>query len=89
MMTGSVLMGKENVAKMNNVKIEQKWNKIKKKTLPCPNCNSERLWLNHSLFRKWKPYWVECADCHWCGKHAQTIKIAVWWWNRDKKRSDA
>lgn len=68
---------------MTPEKIEGKWQKLKGRLDECPDCQSHRIGLNHSLTRRWKPYFLECENCHYCGKDCFTIRGAIWSWNND------
>ena len=64
-------------------KVGEKWIRIKGAANPCPECNSQRIWLNDSYTYKWKRFFVECADCHWCARSMPTIRLAIRAWNKD------
>ena len=50
---------------------------------PCPNCGSEKIWRVHSTTSKFT-WWIECAECHWCGKTRPFEWMAIKVWNRRK-----
>lgn len=51
---------------------------------PCPNCGSRNIILNHVVSAR-LPWWyfVECDDCHWCGKTKLFSKRAERSWNNE------
>ena len=68
--------------------IEQKWQRLKRKAKPCPDCYSSRLGLNDSYSHKIKRFFLECADCHWCAGSMPTIRLAILDWNRQKSTEE-
>ena len=64
-------------------KVGKKWAKLKPKANDCPDCNSCRTGLNDRLLHRWKRFYLECENCHWCGRSMPTIRLAVWIWNKD------
>lgn len=64
------------------MRIEKKWNKIKSKAKPCPDCGCKDVGLNDCFMRRFKRFFLECEECHWCGKTYPTIRMAVRSWNR-------
>ena len=64
-------------------KIGRKWAKLKPKANNCPDCNSCRTGLNDRLLHRGKRFYLECENCHWCGRSMPTIRLAVWIWNKD------
>ena len=71
---------------MDDERIGRRWQKQRSKAQSCPDCDSPRLWLNHSMTNRFNPYWVECGDCHWCGKSRPTIRLAIRIWNKDGRK---
>lgn len=69
-------------------RIGKRWAKLISKRKPCPDCGSYRTGLNHCLMHKFKKYFLECEDCHWCGKTMPTIRMAIWSWNRGKSTEE-
>ena len=51
----------------------------------CPNCNSPKPWLIRILPTRWifTKYFVECRECHWCGKTRIGKKRAIKAWNKE------
>ena len=72
-------------------RVGRKWDSLKSKRKNCPNCWSYRIGLNDSFIRtnKLKRFWLECDDCHWCGKSYPTIRLAIWGWNLQKRNKNA
>lgn len=70
----------------NDERYGRRWQKMRSKAQPCPNCNSPRIWLNQSLTYRYKKFWLECGECHWCGKSRPTIRWAVHMWNKDGRK---
>ena len=64
-------------------KIQRRWDKLKHKREVCPHCGSINSHLDRSLTRKFNRYRVECFQCHWCGKQANTIRGAIRKWNKE------
>lgn len=64
-------------------RVRRKWREKKVKAKPCPNCECGQIGLNDSLLHRWKRFYLECENCHWCGKSRPTIGAAVKAWNRD------
>jgi len=64
-------------------RIEKKWVRLKSKANNCPDCNSCRTGLNDSFLHRWNRFYLECENCHWCGRSMPTIRLAVWIWNKD------
>ena len=48
---------------------------------PCPNCKNNRIWKIRSHTNRLFLYYLECPECHWCGRMAMTKKGAVIKWN--------
>ena len=66
-----------------HAKVGKKWAKLKPKANNCPDCGSCGTGLNDRLLHKWKRFYLECENCHWCGRSMPTIRLAVWIWNMD------
>ena len=64
-------------------RIEQKWQRLKLKARPCPNCGNKAVGLNDSFMHRFNRFWLECESCHWCGRSKPTIKMAIKAWNVD------
>ena len=63
-------------------KTQRKWDKLKHRAKCCPDCFCENVGLNESHLSKWKRFYLECENCHWCGDSYPTIKMAIRNWNR-------
>lgn len=50
------------------------------KIMPCPKCKSKQVGVWHSLFTR--KYFVECENCHLCGKSKLFKRRAIKSWNR-------
>ena len=60
--------------------------KVKNKTRACPACGSAGIWYTHIQSRRLPWWWyLECKDCHWCGKTKLFLSRAVSSWNREKR----
>lgn len=59
------------------------------KIKPCPDCGCTTTRRVHILSR-WLPFWwfIECDDCHWCGKTKLFLWRAIKSWNKDAKYYD-
>ena len=66
-------------------KNRDKWLELKRTCLRCPNCHNERVGLNEVLSTFFHRFFVECEECHWCGKSRPTIKWAIKVWNKEKR----
>ena len=64
-------------------RVGKKWAKAKPKANRCPDCNCKRVGLNDSILHRWMRFYLECENCHWCGRSMPTIRLAVWIWNKD------
>ena len=70
---------------------EERWALIKAYGMnPCPNCGSNRLWLNRVLTAPLGAHpkaphiwWVECGDCHWCAKRKWLARRAIKAWQKE------
>ena len=70
---------------------QEEWAVIKAYIRPCPACGSRRLWLNKIITapfgtiekapHKW---WVECSECHWCGKTKWLAYRAINAWQEER-----
>ena len=51
----------------------------------CPNCDSGITLTNHIRSSR-LPFWwyLECANCHWCGKTKLFLWRSVRSWNKEK-----
>ena len=67
-------------------KVQRKWDKLKKNKKDCPHCRGKQIHLCKHSNQLIKKYWLECQNCHWCGKSKSTIRSAIRVWN---KESDA
>lgn len=56
------------------------WKLGKEKLNSCPNCDSHKLWLSHGMIHH--IWWVECSECHWCGRDSKTVIGAMKFWNK-------
>ena len=58
---------------------------MKIKLKPCPRCGSKRLQIAHIISSR-LPWWyyVECNDCHACGKKRLFLWRAKISWNKEK-----
>ena len=63
---------------------------MQNKLKSCPNCKSTNIKKVHSLSRQlpfW--YWIECFDCHWCGKTKLFLHRAITSWNKESENNNA
>lgn len=44
--------------------------------------------MNEAIGRKYKRFYIECEDCHWCSKSMPTIRMAIRAWNKDMKGAE-
>lgn len=53
----------------------------------CPNCLSGNLKKVRCCSRI-LPWWhyIECFDCHWCGKTRLFLRRAIKIWNKDARK---
>lgn len=65
--------------------IRSVWGRLKVTVKVCPNpkCHSRQTHICVIPKRTFKRYWLECWNCHWCGRRANTIRGAIRQWNRD------
>ena len=61
------------------------WLKKQPYVKSCPSCGSTWLFMVRCLLRRHRKYYIECEDCHYCGKMAFTIKGALRKWNKTKE----
>ena len=63
--------------------------KTKYKRKPCPNCGCEINRRAHILSNM-LPFWwyIECDNCHWCGKTKLFLWRAVRAWNKQRRVSE-
>ena len=64
-------------------RINRKWQKLKPKADRCPNCGCRIVGLNDCFMYKWKRFFINCEECHWCGRRKPTIRMAIKAWNKD------
>ena len=74
---------KEEELRRRHERVRRKWREKNVKAKPCPNCGCGKLGLNDSILHRWKRFYLECENCHWCGKSRPTIGTAIRAWNRD------
>ena len=68
-----------------NDKVENRWNRIKRKRNVCQNCASYySVTLVRNSSSRIKRYRIECKRCNCCGKDAMTIIGALLKWNMQK-----
>ena len=55
---------------------------------PCPNCHSKKLWRVRIFPLRWifTKYYIECSECHWCGKTKIGLKRARKAWNKEAEQ---
>lgn len=59
----------------------------KRKLKSCPNCRSRNLKFLHCLSSRLPWWWyIECFDCHWCGKTKLGLNRAIKSWNRESEK---
>lgn len=59
-----------------------KWLRSQKDVKSCPSCGGSWLCINR-CFRRWRSrYFINCENCHYCGKTAFSLKGALKKWNR-------
>lgn len=58
----------------------------RKEVAPCPACGNKRIWYVRSLTRRFKKYYMECSNCHYCGKAGMTERSAAQMeqWNNER-----
>ena len=69
------------------IKEQEQWGKYKERCIDCPYCGSSRVKLRLRRSATTRQYWIDCAQCDWCGGLAKTIKHAVQRWNETNKCS--
>lgn len=53
----------------------------------CPNCHSSNLIRVHISSARLPWWWyIECNECHWCGKTKLGLKRARRSWDKETKR---
>lgn len=65
-------------------RVAKRWKKLKPMVKCCPDCFETRVGLNDSIMHRRKRFYLECENCHWCGKSMPTIRLAVRSWNKQK-----
>jgi hypothetical protein len=67
-------------------RVQKRLNKLQHCICRC-TCGGGLVGLNESLtpanFRK--RFFMECLECHWCGKSRATIRGAIRAWNREMR----
>ena len=52
----------------------------------CPNCGSNHIWKVHIASSKLPWWWfMECSECHWCGKTKLFLFRAIRSWNKESR----
>lgn len=74
----------ESAYRRRHERVGRKWKKLKPKAKHCPNCRCHSIGLNDFYFRKFKRFFLECENCHWCGKSYPTIRMAIRSWNKER-----
>lgn len=65
--------------------------KLKTTINKCPDCKTGKYikMVNIVGGRRLPNWWfVECDNCHWCGKTKLGAKRAIKWWNRHNKEGN-
>ena len=68
-------------------RVGRRWRRFKPKVRWCPDCRCHTVVLNDSYFHRFRRFFIECENCHWCGKSYPTIGMAVRSWNRESRRA--
>lgn len=55
------------------------------KLKPCPNCGCPNRLIKVHISSARLPWWwyIECDNCHWCGKTKLFLRRAMRSWNSD------
>lgn len=53
----------------------------------CPNCGTTNRILKAHICSRRLPFWyyIECDNCHWCGKTKLFLRRAIKSWNKEQK----
>ena len=53
----------------------------------CPNCGITNRILKVHLCSRKLPFWyfIECENCHWCGKTKLFLRRAIKSWNNERE----
>ena len=59
----------------------------KSKLMRCPGCRRRNVKYVHIRSRR-LPFWwyIECWNCHWCGKTKLGLNRAIKSWNKESER---
>ena len=54
---------------------------------PCPNCNHTNTMRKVHILSARLPFWwyIECCNCHWCGKTKLFLFRAIKSWNKEPR----
>ena len=69
-------------------RIHKKYVKLRPSIMSC-TCGG-LVGMNEIMGRrfKFKRFYIECEDCHWCSSSMPTIRLAIKAWNKDMKNHD-
>ena len=85
---GEARMTPEERYERRHNRVHRKWVKLRKKAAPCCDCHSANVGLNDSYSHRFRRFFLECENCHWCAGSFPTIRLAVWDWNRQKSTEE-
>lgn len=69
-------------------RLNEKVHRKLRKASPCPECGSKHLWgCKKSVSgREGHRWWIECADCNWCGKTKFLLRRAIKAWEKENEQ---
>lgn len=74
--------------KKHHDRIHRKYVKLRPTMMNC-TCGG-LVGMNEIMGRtfKFKRFYIECEDCHWCSKSMPTIRMAIRAWNKDMAKQN-
>jgi hypothetical protein len=66
-------------------RVQKKWDKLQPRIRRCTCGGIVGLNENLAGTSLRKRFFLECAECHWCGKSRATIRGAIRAWNREMR----